>query len=127
MKLFLFLFFLECNGKLSSDMRIRMSLVRIMFNEKNVQTGAYSNICRKIFTLGTNHLKILSHQFLYQRRILVLMAQNNCPHFVAVNGLKEESSILRRIDDSNEWINLMVSSFTEKAPCAQIIETRPMH
>ena len=92
-----------------------MSLVRIMFDGRNIQTGAYTNICRTIFTLGTDNLKVLSHQFLDQRNVLVLMAQNNCPQFVAINGLNEHSTILRRIDKANDQINLMVSSFTKKS------------
>ena len=119
-----FFFSLECNGGLSDETRIRMSLVRIMFNGRNIQTGAYSNICRTIFTLGTDDLKVLSYQFLDRRNILLLMTEEKSPHFVAINGLKEQSNILQRIDEANEQINLMVSSFTKKALFARIIKTR---
>ena len=52
------------------------------------------------------------------------MTEEKSPHFVAINGLKEQSNILQRIDEANEQINLMVSSFTKKALFARIIKTR---
>ena len=82
-----------------------------------IQTGAYSNIDNKIFTLNTPAMREVSDVFLGETRTA-------CSNLMVYNGQSEYAQIDKRIDDGDNIINLIVSSFTEKSLHAYIIKTR---
>ena len=83
-----------------------------MSDDGRIQTGAFSTIEEKIFTLSTPHMREKSLIFLDQAKVLKLMVQGNLPTLKVYNGRNEHAFIKKRIDDGNLMINLMVSSFT---------------
>ena len=85
-----------------------------MSDNGRIQTGAYSNIPEKFFTLSTPNMRKKSHIFLNQVEVLKLMVQDNLPALIVYNVRNERARIWERIDDGDYMINLMVSSFTEK-------------
>ena len=108
-ELFRLLFFLECNGELSNETRISMSLVRITVEGKKIQTGAYSNICKKIFTLKTEDIEKYTN-LMVNRDLIAGLAMHQIVHDIkAYNGIGENKFISHRTDDGENMINLMVS------------------
>ena len=88
-----------------------------------IQTGAYSNIPKKVFTLRTPNMMKKSNIFLANDEVIKLIMQGMPSPLTVYNGQNKRAQITKRIDDSDYMINLMVSSFTEKALSARVIKT----
>ena len=86
-----------------------MSLVRIMFKEDRIQTGAYSNICQKIFTLNTDDVRKHADILKNVDTMLKFTMNEIIYPLKAFNGLGKSNYIFQSIDDSRNIINLMVS------------------
>ena len=101
-------FFLECNGELSNETRIRMSLVRIMHSENRIQTGAYSKTCKKIFALNTARIRYFTDDVKDFHAAMERKRNNIIYPLYAYNEIGNIKFISHRTDDGENMINLMV-------------------
>ena len=117
-------FVLECKGKVSDAIRIRMSLVKVIENGCKIQTGAYSNIPEKVFIFKTEAIDAVTKFFKDVIGFATAVRTQTSPEVEVANGLGQRSRIFSRSDDGDHMIILEVSSFTENSFYAQIIKIR---
>ena len=81
-----------------------------MSGNKRIQTGACSNIPKKVFTLSTPNMRKKSNTYLDGGKAFKFSLRKNT--LMVYTGQNQRNQITKRIDDGENMINLMVSSFT---------------
>ena len=102
-------FFLECNGELSDEMRIRMSLVMIMYGSERIQTGAYSTASKKIFTVHTEAMQQYTEEINGATRSMSRAVEEGVYDLKVYNALRESKHVSYRINNNLKIMTLMVS------------------
>ena len=109
---FLNLLFLDCNSKLTDELRIRLSLVYIHNGYDRIQTGAITNIPGIIFALGTNEIRTISDIYDKQLEISKKATKNILSCLKAMGGEGGDVYIVSREDKNDGLVRLVVSNST---------------